>query len=504
MPTALHQAWGRLYPWIWAKISPNNCCPDLNRILISMRRRSLESLFSSVLLTCLLICLQAPEARSQGGVGRAPRASEAGAREERLRVFEQVWKAINDNYYDKRFRGVDWRLQREIFRSQAEAARNSVELYQALRQMIGQLGDAHTRVYMPEEGFDRDRPAGATVGVAVRPIEGKPVVTWVDPRSHAARLGIRPGFTVLQVDGAPVEKVLQSIRDEIIDSSTPTALETQIYDRLFHGLRDTPVSVTFLDREEKTYHVTLVRRFVEFQRRVIAGKPLHSIGYIEITGFGPEIEKDFEAAMRDAQGTRGLIIDLRNNGGGFVATVAQIASYFLREGDDLGEFISREGHTAARSTKRSETNYRGELVVLVSARSASGSEIFAAAMQEQKRATIIGANPSTCGCLLGVSRTLKLLDGGKLNVSDSDYRTAGGRRIEGAGIKPDLHFETRIADLLAGRDRILESAVDRLGRMIAFGSRGAGMEFRLNLPNVRLQSSINGSDNGSDASQSKP
>jgi len=137
---------------------------------------------------------------------------------------------------------------------------------------------------------------------------------------------------------------------------------------------------------------------------------------------------------------------------------------------------------------------------LVSARSASGSEIFAAAMQERNRATIIGASPTTCGCLLGVSRTLKLLDGGKLNVSDSDYRTADGRRIEGAGLKPDLQIETHIEDLLTGRDRMLELAVERLGRMIAFGRRGASIEFRLNLPNVRLQSSIHGSDD----SQSRP
>src|SRR5262249_57548 len=236
----------------------------------------------------------------------------------------------------------------------------------------------------------------------------------------------------------PVQKALERIRDEIIESSTQTALETQTYDRLFHGPRDTQVSVTFLDIEERPHTVTLTRRFVEFQRRVVVRKTLNNIGYIEITGFGPEIEKDFETAMREAQGTRGLILDLRNNGGGFVATVAQIASYFLREGDGLGEFISRHGRAAAPSTQRSQKNYQGELIVLVSSRSASGSEIFAAAMQEQKRAKVIGSNPTTCGCLLGVSRTLKLLDGGKLNVSDSDYRTAVGRRIEGAGIKPDL------------------------------------------------------------------
>src|SRR5262249_9103101 len=192
----------------------------------------------------------------------------------------------------------------------------------------------------------------------------------------------------------------------------------------------------------------------------------------------------------DAQDTRGLILDLRNNGGGFVTTVAQIASYFLPENTDLGEFITRQGRSTPRHTVKSRINYRDPLVVLTSARSASGSEIFAAAMQERKRAIIVGANPTTCGCLLGVSRTLKLLDGGKLNVSDTDYRTATGRRIEGTGLKPDLQFESRVTDLLANRDRTLELAADQLGRAIAFGARGADMEFKLNIPKIKIHSSI--------------
>jgi carboxyl-terminal processing protease len=423
----------------------------------------------------------------------------ANTREDRVKVFEQVWRAIYDNYYDRRYGGADWRLQREVFRPQAEAARNSSELYRVLRQMISKLGDAHTRIYAPEDGFDRNRPSGTTVGVAVRRIEGKPVVTWVDPSSEAARQGIRPGFTVSRIDGMPVEKALERIRDEIIESSTQTALELQTYDKLFHGPRDTPVSITFVDNEERLRPLTLIRRFVEFQRRVITRKMPHKIGYIELTGFGPEIEKDFEAAMLEAQGTRGLILDLRNNGGGFVTTVAQIASYFLPEDTNLGEFITRQGRTTSRLTQRSRINYREPLIVLVSARSASGSEIFAAAMQERKRATVVGASATTCGCLLGVSRTLRLLDGGKLNVSDTDYRTALGRRIEGSGVKPDLRFETRITDLLLSRDSALELAVDQLGRTIAFGARGAGIEFKLNVPKIGPRSTIQSSS----ASQSR-
>jgi len=464
-----------------------------------MARRSLHALLPLLLLFCSLLCLRAPEVRSQADA-RAQGAGTANTREDRVRVFDQVWRAIYDNYYDKRYRGVDWRLQRETFRPQAEASRNNAELYRVLRQMIGKLGDAHTRIYAPEDGFDRNRPSGTTVGVAVRRIDGKPVVTWVDPGSEAARQGIRPGFTVTRVDGMPVEKALERIRDEIIESSTQTALELQTYDKLFHGPRDAPVSVTFLDNEERLRPVTLIRRFVEFQRRVIVRRLPHKIGYIEVTGFGPEIEKDFEAAMQEAQGTRGLILDLRNNGGGFVTTVAQVASYFLPEDTNLGEFITRQGRSTPRHTQKSRINYREPLVVLVSARSASGSEIFAAAMQERKRAVIVGASPTTCGCLLGVSRTLKLLDGGKLNVSDTDYRTAGGRRIEGSGVKPDLQFDARIADLLVSRDRTLELAVGQLERAIAFGSRRADIEFKLNVPNISLRSSTRNSG----ASQLRP
>jgi len=457
-----------------------------------MARKSLHALFPVFLLLGALLCLRPPEVLSQAEA-RAQGAVTASTREERIRVFDQVWRAIYDNYFDKRFRGVDWRLQREIFRPQAEAARNNAELYRVLRQMLGKLGDAHTRIYAPEDGFDRHRPSGTTVGVVVRRIEGKPVVTWVEPGSEAARQGIRPGFTVSRVDGMPVDKALERIRDEIIESSTQTALELQTYDKRFHGQRDTPVSVTFLDDEETPRPVTLIRRFIEFQRRVIVKKLPHKIGYIEVTGFGPEIEKDFEAAMQEAQGARGLILDLRNNGGGFVTTVTQIASYFFPEETSLGEFITRQGRSTPRRTQRVRINYREPLVVLVSARSASGSEIFAAAMQERKRAVVVGASPTTCGCLLGVSRTLRLLDGGKLNVSDTDYRTAMGRRIEGSGVKPDLQLETRIADLLASRDRTLELAADQLARTIAFGSRRADIEFKLNVPKVSSRSSIRSS-----------
>lgn len=428
----------------------------------------------------LCFCLFAPAAQAQ-------RAAPAATRETRLNVFDQVWRAIYDNYYDRSFRGLDWQLQRDIFRPQAETAASNAELYLVIRQMIGKLGDAHTRVYAPEESFDRYRPSGITVGVTVRRVEGHPVVTWVEPESEAGRQGIQPGFTLAAVEGVSVEKLLARLRAEIGDSSTPTALDLQSFDRLFYGPRDTPVAVTFVDSEGRQRPVTLLRRFKEFQRKVTARLLPHNTGYIELTGFGPEIEREFDAVMQTMQGTRGLILDLRNNGGGFVTTVTQVASYFFSDETDLGEFVTRQGRATRRRTQRLRTLYGAPLVVLVSARSASGSEILAAAMQERKRALVLGAAPATCGCLLGVSRTLRLLDGGKLNISDTDYRTALGRRIEGLGVKPDQQIEVRIADLMAGRDRLLETAVERLARSIASGARDGEMDFKWRGPGLKVR-----------------
>ncbi|QQS46174.1 MAG: hypothetical protein IPM66_20015 [Acidobacteriota bacterium] len=431
-------------------------------------------------LALLLIVLPSGVySRQTGGADGA-----AVTREQNLRLFEQVWRAILDNYYDRNFNGIDWRSQRETYREKVAAASSNEELFGLLRQMIGALGDAHTRIYSPDDAFDRYRPAGMSVGVTVRRIEGRPVVSWVEYGSEAWQTGVRPGFIVSRIDGRPVDNLLARIRTQVGDSSTPTSLDLLSYDRLFYGARNTAVTITFLDHEKRPKEVSLKRRFTEFQRRVVVRQLPFRIGYIELTGFGPEIEREFEQAMLYLNDTQGIILDLRNNGGGFVTSVAQVASYFFPPGTDLGEFITRQGRSTRRRTQRVRTFYRNPVVILVSGRSASGSEILAAAVQERGRGLILGTGETTCGCLLGVSRTLKLIDGWKLNISDSDYRTAMGRRIEGAGIRPDLSVDLTTQDLIMGRDRALESAVDQVGRSIAFRDRAGKMGFTLSIPTL--------------------
>ena len=169
--------------------------------------------------------------------------------------------------------------------------------------------------------------------------------------------------------------------------------------------------------------------------------------------------------MKDA---RALVIDLRDNGGGEADAMADLASTLLPAGLSLGRFTDRAGavrlepftRAALLSTADSFERYRRPVVLLTNARTASAAEVFAAALREMGRASVIGE--ATCGCVLGIRRRHRLPDGGVLDVSEMDYHTAGGRRLEGTGLRPDVTVEPTRDALRRRRDPALERALEIL------------------------------------------
>ena len=105
-------------------------------------------------------------------------------------------------------------------------------------------------------------------------------------------------------------------------------------------------------------------------------------------------------------------------------------------------------------------SFHGPVVILTSAQTASAAEIFVASLQEARRARVIGT--STCGCVLAIRRRHVLPDGGELDVSEMDYRTNRGTRLEGSGITPEETLPPTRADLRARRDRARERALELL------------------------------------------
>src|SRR4030095_15166898 len=156
------------------------------------------------ILTCALLALSAlflPVTRS--AADDSPIVSTTTA-EGILAVFDDAWETIEERYYDPGFHGIDWQAKRIAYRPAAARANTAHEFYEVLRQMIGSLRDAHTRVYSPEEKFDWWSPRFITTGLTIREVDGVPVVVAIEPQSAAAQQDIHLGDVIVSVDRIPV------------------------------------------------------------------------------------------------------------------------------------------------------------------------------------------------------------------------------------------------------------------------------------------------------------
>jgi carboxyl-terminal processing protease len=396
-------------------------------------------------------------------------AASTATREGRLAVFDDAWNRIDERYYDRKFHGLDWDAQRTTFRPLAAEAETSQDLYAVLRRMIASLNDPHTRVFAPEEKFDWWRPRFVTVGLAIAEVEGLPTVVKVDPNSAPLRAGLRPGDIIETVNGQPAVSLIKTRLNELTDQASASA-RFRVFAKLLDGPSDAPVDVSWKSKDGKEKSARFTRYWQERELGVHVRRERGDFAVIEIEAFTKPIASTFSLSLQQKlNGARGLIVDLRTNGGGDAEAMSDIASSFLGIGTNLGQFTDRAGSSFTISTHFRSLLLRDPfaqtklpVIVLTSERTASAAEIFAEALRTSGRATIIGTE--TCGCVLAVRNRHLLPDGGLLDVSELDYETAQGQRLEGHGLKPDEAVVVERNDLYSGRDPALELAVSELAR----------------------------------------
>ncbi|HEX8288384.1 MAG TPA: S41 family peptidase [Pyrinomonadaceae bacterium] len=376
---------------------------------------------------------------------------------ERVKIFGKVWDTINRKYYDPNFNGVNWTAARERYLPRVETAKDDAEFYSLVKQMVGELGDAHTNFLTPKEAAARKSRQSVGVGLWIGEAEGKPVVFGVKADSEAARAGIVPGMILTAVDGRNAREVLAEKR-AAIKSSSANAVNRFAYARLLSGAENTPVVLGFLDLNNQVKEVTLFRRAnnnFNFSASELVSRRLPSnIGYIRFDEFKSSFLKPYKKALIELKDTKGLIIDLRFNAGGEAYAMEEIAERFFSEKVSFGKAKTRTGKMpkflgislVPKELFVGDDDmhlYSAPVVVLISSYSASASEHFAVGMQESGRAKIVGSQ--SCGCLLGIIGKTKI-EGAELYLSQIDFISAQGKRIEGVGVTPDLPVAPTVAD----------------------------------------------------------
>jgi len=301
--------------------------------------------------------------------------------------------------------------------------------YGALKGMLSSL-DPHSQ-FMDPQGYQdmREDTEGKFGGIGVVISMSKEgFLTIVAPMEDTpgARAGLLPGDRIIKINGMVTEKM-----------TLPEAV------RQLRGDPGTKVTIGVFrakakDPSEKIKDYTIERAEIKVDSVKDAKMLQDGIGYIRITQFNEPTADEFEKALQklEAQGMDALIIDLRNNPGGLLEAARKIASKFVPAGDLI---VSTEGRDPTQKlvykSDRGKKRLTMPIVVLVNGGSASGSEIVAGALQDLKRAVLVGETTFGKG---SVQTILQLPDGSAVRLTTAKYYTPSHKVIHEHGVVPDI------------------------------------------------------------------
>jgi carboxyl-terminal processing protease len=323
-------------------------------------------------------------------------------------LIQQAWNDIDQHYVDRK--AVDYKQMS----------------YQAIRSMLAVLNDkGHTRFLTPEDVQAENQELSGTftgIGVNLRQDQTtkQVIITATIPGSPAEKAGFRRGDILLAVNGV-------SVVGKDVDTVSP----------LIQGTAGTTVSIKVQrPSTQQILTISVVRAEISVPNVILHYIAEDHIAHIQVVQFANGVSDQLKSTLNQAKtlGATRIILDLRDDPGGYLQEAINTASEFIASGTVLQEQDSKGNRTTYRVVG-GVVNTTSPMVVLVNNNTASAAEIVSGALQDNKRAIIMGVKTYGTGTVL---QEFSLSDGSALLIGTSEWLTPDGHFIRDLGITPDI------------------------------------------------------------------
>ncbi len=371
--------------------------------------------------------------------------------------------SIKKNYYDPTYRGLDLERIFADAKAKIKAATTRDQLMVIVAQASLELDDSHTYFVPPS------RSAEIEYGWRVAMMGDECYIVAIKPKSDAEAKGLKVGDKVILIDNfKPTRDSLWKMMYRYYALAPALSVRLTVQspkDKAPHVL-DIATKITktanLVDYENLYVQYLRNRRDISEDRFYEFGKDLL---IWKMSTFGAS-EEHVDEMMRKAKNFSALILDLRDNGGGYVDTMKRLTGYFTESDLKIADEKKRKSSKPITAKTRGGDVFKGKLIVLVDSNSGSASEIFARTIQLQKRGTIIG--DQSAGAVMESIGSTETLGAGQLlyfavSVTVADVIMPDGKSLEKVGVIPDMLGFPTGQEIAEQKDPILSYAAKQFG-----------------------------------------
>lgn len=360
------------------------------------------------------------------------------------RLFDNSWKIIRDNYYDKDLNEQSWNYWKERYHGEIKTDEDAKV---AIDTMLASLDDPYSRYMSRSEYLEQNNSINSKItgiGVNISSVAGKIHIVSVMEGTPAQFANLLPKDIIIGIDGKEVNGLSLS---EVAN--------------LVRGPENSFVNITILRNNDK-----LTKRVMRKEIKIKTVKSSvidKNIGYIQITSFiGSTTPNEFLEALEKTKNTKGLILDLRGNTGGLLPNAVFIANLFIPQGN-IVSIVGRNGYKYDINAQNTEFSIHKPTIVLVDGNSASASEILSGALKDYNKAKLLGTKTYGKGM---VQKIIPMPNETGINLTVAKYLTPKGTDINKKGITPDISVNLSIKDVKNNNDAQLQTAKNVLSQML--------------------------------------